>query len=345
MSSLADGKCKGYLSNRTSVAIQPLSPYLPVVLEALQDPWSADNQNGNLVYSVAENKQSVGLLKEKLVSVANEVPDDCFGYTFTVGLKEFRIQLANYLQKTFMKGVEGIDESQIVVGNGCGPVLDNLFFSLANSGDAVLVPAPYYPVFDNDIKVKANLVPFPAHLDFQSGDLYSQLDNQLKLANEQGTNISILLLTHPNNPLGTVYTEDQLAELVRWCCDKKIHLISDEIYANSVFDPSAEFKSIAWIMQKHQAEFENCVDLVHVVFGFSKDWCASGLRVGCLWTQNQQLLAVMGNINYFALVPNMVQYQLAKVLEDEEFVDKFLNTNRSALFKLNAFQQSCRFRL
>jgi aspartate/methionine/tyrosine aminotransferase len=41
-------------------------------------------------------------------------------------------------------------------------------------------------------------------------------------------------------------------------------------------------------------------DLVHVVFGFSKDFAASGLRVGCLYSRNKQLLSALDNLGYFA---------------------------------------------
>jgi aspartate/methionine/tyrosine aminotransferase len=40
-------------------------------------------------------------------------------------------------------------------------------------------------------------------------------------------------------------------------------------------------------------------DLVHIVFGFSKDFCASGLRVGCLLSRNSALNKALDNISYF----------------------------------------------
>jgi hypothetical protein len=40
-----------------------------------------------------------------------------------------------------------------VVSAGAGAVLDTLFFCLCNPGDGVLIPAPYYPAFDNDLQV------------------------------------------------------------------------------------------------------------------------------------------------------------------------------------------------
>lgn len=36
---------------------------------------------------------------------------------------------------------------------GCGAVLDVLFFSIAAAGEGILIPAPYYPAFKNDLEV------------------------------------------------------------------------------------------------------------------------------------------------------------------------------------------------
>ena len=44
-----------------------------------------------------------------------------------------------------------------------------------------------------------------------------------------------MLLTNPNNPLGTLYTEAELLDTMVWAFEKRLHVISDEIYALSVF--------------------------------------------------------------------------------------------------------------
>lgn len=41
-------------------------------------------------------------------------------------------------------------------------------------------------------------------------------------------------------------------------------------------------------------------DLVHVLFGASKDFCGSGLRIGALWSRNAALNTALDNLGYFA---------------------------------------------
>lgn len=54
-------------------------------------------------------------------------------------------------------------------------------------------------------------------------------------------------------------------------------------------------------------------NLVHTVFGFSKDWCASGLRVGVLHTRNTSLLSVMDNYCYFHTISTPALWALTQV--------------------------------
>jgi 1-aminocyclopropane-1-carboxylate synthase len=47
-----------------------------------------------------------------------------------------------------------VDPADLCISTGCGAILDNLFLSITAPGDGVLIPAPYYPAFDNDLRVR-----------------------------------------------------------------------------------------------------------------------------------------------------------------------------------------------
>lgn len=70
---------------------------------------------------------------------------------------------------------------------------------------------------------------------------------------------------------------------------------------------------------------------LHTIFGFSKDFCSSGLRIGCLYTRNQMLLKAQDNIGYFCGVSGHTAYVMTKVLEDTAFVQKFISKNHKRL--------------
>lgn len=82
---------------------------------------------------------------------------------------------------------------------------------------------------------------------------------------------------------------------------------------------------------QHGLDPQDVQSYVHIIFGLSKDWCASGLRVGCLYTQNTQVLQAMQNLSYFACVSGMAQYMIAEMLEDIPFVESYLKENARRL--------------
>lgn len=83
---------------------------------------------------------------------------------------------------------------------------------------------------------------------------------------------------------------ETLRAIASFCGRHKLHLISDEIYAKSVFEnPQAQeavpFTSVLALDLADRIDSR----LVHVLYGASKDFCANGLRLGALYTRNQGL--------------------------------------------------------
>ena len=229
-------------------------------------------------------------------------------------------------------GVE-LEADRLTVSAGCGAILDNLMFLLAGRGDGVLIPLPYYPAFDYDLTARMGVVPVPVATTSGLLPTPEDLERSARAAAGAGRRIKILLLTNPHNPLGVVYPPDRYEALVRWALERGVHVVSDEIYANSVFGEGEEFRSVISMVPGLRKEYgAEVVDrLVHQVWGFSKDFCASGLRVGCLYSGNRQLLATLDNVSYFAAVSNFTQDALASMLEDTGFVKRFLGRNRAEL--------------
>ena len=133
-------------------------------------------------------------------------------------------------------------------------------------------------------------------------------------------------LIHPSNALRWHLLASATVVKVTVIC-------SDEVYANSLFKP-CNFTSMARLAanaSQHGLDPSEVQSYVHIIFGMSKDWCASGLRVGCLYTQHTALLKAMQNLSYFGCVSGMAQYMVAEMLEDLPFVDSFLAENARRL--------------
>ena len=120
-----------------------------------------------------------------------------------------------------------------------------------------------------------------------------------------------------------------------------LHYVSDEIYALSVYKneenntPGLPFTSALTLAQElvSAGEFtQDQVDLyVHLIYGMSKDWCASGLRVGLVYTRNKPLHQAMSSLAGFSGVSNHTQHILAEVLSDEAWTNDFVAQNSKLL--------------
>ncbi|KAG2483578.1 hypothetical protein HYH03_017585 [Edaphochlamys debaryana] len=346
----------GRLSKRAARAVRPSLSYFKAFLDAQKRQWSPEDPEGNIILSVAENRLTSDLVQERLSASAADFPQDALCYQNMRGITELRSALARLLEATFMKGIP-VDPEHLAVSAGAGAVLDNVFHCIAGPGDAVLIPAPYYPAFDNDLEVKAAVQPVPFWLD-EDRPIGPQLDAaaetaaNYQLSTAATANVSAngnghaaaadgapprrrrvcgLLIATPNNPLGIVYKRETVLGMLRWCLSHEVHLISDEIYGNSVWGEAAPpFVSTEVLARQEAAALphaDRLTDLLHVVWGLSKDFCGSGLRVGCLHTRNTQLLTAFDNLGYFCAVPNTLQWSLARALSDEAWVASFIAEN------------------
>lgn len=92
-----------------------------------------------------------------------------YGYNSFLGLSIARDAVAYFLAKRFYRPDQAatmtpqmalslIDPEHIAIGSGCAGILNQLFFSLGEDGDACLIPAPYYAAFEKDMSVRENIL-------------------------------------------------------------------------------------------------------------------------------------------------------------------------------------------
>ena len=99
----------------------------------------------------------------------------------------------------------------------------------------MLIPAPYYAAFESDMKVVAQCVPLKVSMVNPSeGPTTDELDAARILATKKHLKVKMLLLTNPNNPLGTIYSPETIKNAIDWARSHNIHTVVDEIYGLSV---------------------------------------------------------------------------------------------------------------
>ena len=123
-----------------------------------------------------------------------------------------------------------VDPVRILLTASTSEAYAYLFKLLTDPGDQVLVPRPSYPLFEYLANMESVAVrQYPLVYD---GEWAIDLD-ALASAITEGTRA--IVLVHPNNPTGSFVKRRELEALVRLCADRRIALISDEVFSDYAF--------------------------------------------------------------------------------------------------------------
>lgn len=158
------------------------------------------------------------------------------------------------------------DPSQIVVSNGAKHAIANIFLTILNKGDEVLIPIPYWVSYPPLVQI-ADGNPVYIKSDFNKDFKITAEDIERHITPKT----KAFIFSSPNNPSGKVYSYEELKEWVSvFAKHPEILIISDEIY--ELINFTKEHHSIA--------EFEEIRDRVIIVNGLSKGFAMTGWRVG-----------------------------------------------------------------
>ncbi|XP_074264789.1 1-aminocyclopropane-1-carboxylate synthase-like [Silene latifolia] len=294
------------------------------------DPFHpVDKPHGVIQMGLAENQLCFDLVKEWIlknpsasictVDGVDQFQDIAIFQDYH-GLPQFRKAVARFMEKVRGERVK-FDESRIVMSGGATGAHELMTFCLADPGEAFLVPTPYYPGFDRDLRWRTGvqLVPVLCNSSDNFKITKSALEDAYERAQDAKIKVKGLLITNPSNPLGTVLDKETLISILAFTNEKNIHLVCDEIYGATVFGQQ-KFISIAEIMvdQPHNP------DLIHIVYSLSKDLGFPGFRVGIVYSYNDNVVNCARKMSSFGLVSTQTQRLIASMLSDEEFVERFL---------------------
>lgn len=186
-------------------------------------------------------------------------------YTPAVGIPALRKAVADdYEQRHGLKYAP----TQVVVSNGAKHALHNVFTTLLNAGDEVVIPTPYWVSYAELVKLTDAV---PVILETREADNFKLRPEDFEKAITPKTRM--LLLCSPSNPTGTTYTREELAALADVVLKHNLIVVSDEIYEHLVYDqPFASFPTVRPGLQERTV----------LVNGVSKSYAMTGWRIG--WT-------------------------------------------------------------
>ncbi len=185
-------------------------------------------------------------------------------YTPLRGLDSLREAIAAKLRAD--NGIEVDPDEEVLITTGTQEAVSVAMLSLADPGDEIILPDPYYHYYENAIQYAGGkLVPIPTYAE--TG--FAPDPDDIRKAITPRTK-AIVLLT-PNNPTGAVYPRATLEAIAEVALAGDVPIISDELYESTVFGDAEHF-SIGSIPAM--------AGRVITINGFSKTYRMTGFRVG-----------------------------------------------------------------
>ncbi|HEY4566994.1 MAG TPA: pyridoxal phosphate-dependent aminotransferase [Savagea sp.] len=156
---------------------------------------------------------------------------------------------------------------QVMVGTGAKHVLYTLFQATLNDGDEVIVPAPYWVSYPEQVKLAGGV---PVIVEATADEAFKVSAEQIERAVTDATRA--LIINSPSNPTGMIYTKEELEAIADVAKRHDLWIISDEIYEKLMYGGN-EHVSIAQLSQ-------DAYDRTFVVNGVSKSHAMTGWRIG-----------------------------------------------------------------
>lgn len=200
-------------------------------------------------------------------------------YTAAGGTLELRSAVARFYERTY--GIRYTPE-QVLISNGAKHSIHNALFAVLNPGDEVIIPAPYWVSY-SDMVLMTGATFRLIETSLETG--FKITPSQLREA--IGPRTTLLMLNSPSNPTGAVYTRAELEALADVVLEKKLTVLSDEIYEKLVFG-KAQATCFATLRP-------GLADQTITISGASKTYSMTGWRMG--WALAPlPVIKAMGNV-------------------------------------------------
>lgn len=323
---------KQLLSKRGQDNVKDLPFLMHAHFNALNDLFSETNPNGHINLGTAENR----LMDEAMIDLLGTIhtrlklTGENIHYNLFHGARFFREAIAAYWQNILL-GADNdrkLHADALVATCGCSEALEMLAYGLCNPGDAILIPRPYYSGFVHDIQSRAGVIPVGVKCGTEMR--VDAFEEALAEQKQKGVTVRAVLFSSPNNPLGHVYSEQAINNVITFCMANNLDIISDEIYSQTIYDPAArQISTLKLVPEAYKHR-------VHITGGFAKDFTLSGLRVGFFHSYNTALVNCGQEISYFSCVSSHTQALLAEVLKAPE-IPEVVNKGKAELRKAHDY--------
>lgn len=170
-----------------------------------------------------------------------------------------------------------IKKEWILNVSGVIPAFKAAIYAFTEIGDKVLIQTPVYPPFHKSVNVSGRkLVKNSLQFDGEKYQIdFDDFEKKIK------DGVKLFVLCSPHNPIGRVWTKDELAKIVDICYLNNVIIASDEIHSDLVFEG---YKHIPTAMSS-----ENAKNITITCMAPSKTFNIAGLKSAAIVVENDEL--------------------------------------------------------
>jgi aspartate aminotransferase len=266
------------LSDRArGMPASPIRRLAPFAVEA--------RKAGKKVFFLNIGQPDIATPKQMLARL-RDYDETNIAYGPSEGLPEFLEALVSYHRKI---GLE-LSAEEIFVTTGGSEALLFVFAAIAGHGEEVLVFEPFYTNYNGFAGlVGVNTVAVTTRAE----DCY-HLPPRERIEAAITPRTRAIVMCSPNNPTGTVYTEEELECIGSICRERGLYLVSDEVYREFTYD-GLEHRSAMTLDGLDQQ--------VILTDSLSKRVSMCGARVGWIATHNREILDAVLRFGQARLCP------------------------------------------
>ncbi len=261
-------------------------------------------ERGIKVYHLNIGQPDVPTPKE-ILSGIKAFDNPVLPYGQSEGLKELRTAIADYFKRY---NLDVSPEEVIITQGGSEAILFSMLL-LCNPGDEIIVFEPFYANY-NGLAAVAGIKLVPVTMDPKED---YHLPNRDKISEKIGDRTRAIFVCSPNNPTGTVYTQDEMEMIADITREYNLYLISDEVYREFVFDNI-----------KHTSSLSIAPERTLIVDSISKRMSACGARIGFVVCKNKEMLPLLVRFAQSRLCPATIEQYGA--LEGFIHIDNYIDS-------------------
>jgi len=194
-------------------------------------------------------------------------------YSHSAGFVSYRNKLANYYQKNNIP----VNTEDIIITTGGSEALLFTMGSIADQGDEVIIPEPFYANY-NGFATSSGVTVVPVTASFEDGFALPPIaEFEKKITSKT----KAIIICNPGNPTGYLYTKQEMEQLAALVKKHDLFLVADEVYREFAY----EGKTHHSVLNEKGIE-QNAI----MIDSVSKRYSMCGARIGCVVSKNKDFI-------------------------------------------------------